>query len=334
MVSLNDLDIDLITQYAGSNIEKLETQIDACADIRGHASRNTTRAGDQLCLLLRCKTGGANHYAATGSTTDAGIGQRGQRHAEIDQHIKMMGYRRQVAADDHAASTNTRQLAGIDTNQRTLRPLQRRRQAATLRLVNGLDQRFTHASAGAGHCNTQCHTNPQNARFAWGVVSGAPTVIHHLIKISRLRFNALTCIDTIGGEKVLFLKPQTYMNLSGNAVAPAAAFYKLPPERILVVCDDISLPAGKLRLRSKGSSGGHNGLKSIISALGTENFPRIKVGVGSPDTQGDENAVINWVLGTLCGKDAELVDHALNSAADAVSSVICEGMDTAMNKFN
>ena len=154
------------------------------------------------------------------------------------------------------------------------------------------------------------------------------------IKISRLRFNALTCIDTIGGEKVLFLKPQTYMNLSGNAVAPAAAFYKLPPDKILVVCDDISLPAGKLRLRSKGSSGGHNGLKSIISALGTENFPRIKVGVGSPDTQGDENAVINWVLGTLCGKDAELVDHALNSAADAVSSVICEGMDTAMNKFN
>ncbi|NLH01919.1 MAG: aminoacyl-tRNA hydrolase, partial [Clostridiales bacterium] len=102
------------------------------------------------------------------------------------------------------------------------------------------------------------------------------------IKINRLRFNALTAIATINGEKVLLMKPQTYMNLSGNAVAPAAAYYKLPPEKVIIVVDDISLPVGKIRIRAKGSSGGHNGLKSIISALGTENFPRIKIGVGSP----------------------------------------------------
>lgn len=154
------------------------------------------------------------------------------------------------------------------------------------------------------------------------------------IKISRLRFNALTCTDTISGEKVLYIKPQTYMNLSGNAVAPAAAFYKLPPENIIVICDDISLPVGKLRIRSKGSSGGHNGLKSIISALGSDNFPRIKIGVGAPEADADENVIINWVLGSFCGKDAELIDRALNSATDAVSSIICDGIDKAMNRFN
>ena len=98
--------------------------------------------------------------------------------------------------------------------------------------------------------------------------------------VQRLKFKALTGLLTIGGEKALVMKPVTYMNLSGEAVRPAADFYKLPPERILVISDDVALAAGRLRIRAKGSAGGHNGLKSIIQHLGTDQFPRIRVGVG------------------------------------------------------
>ena len=154
------------------------------------------------------------------------------------------------------------------------------------------------------------------------------------VKINRLRFNALTALGELGGEKVIFIKPQTYMNLSGNAAGPAAAFYKIPPERVLVVCDDISLPVGKLRIRQKGSAGGHNGLKSIISALGTDEFPRIKIGVGAPPPEATENEIINWVLGSFSKHDAELINSACERTIDALSVYISQGADKAMNKFN
>ncbi len=154
------------------------------------------------------------------------------------------------------------------------------------------------------------------------------------IKISKLRFNALTALCTVNDQKVLLLKPQTYMNLSGNSVAPAAAYYKLPAERVIVVCDDIALPVGKIRIRSKGSSGGHNGLKSIISALGTDEFPRIKIGVGSPPASSTEEDIINWVLGTFSGKDASTIAEMCGKAAQAISAIISDGTDAAMNNFN
>lgn len=154
------------------------------------------------------------------------------------------------------------------------------------------------------------------------------------IKISKLRFNALTALCTLGGEKVLVMKPQTYMNLSGNAVAPAAAYYKIPAERVIVVCDDIALPVGKLRIRTKGSSGGHNGLKSIISALGTEEFPRVKIGVGAPPRNDTEEDMINWVLGIFHGKDADAIAEMCENAAKAISAIIAEGTEKAMNIYN
>ena len=154
------------------------------------------------------------------------------------------------------------------------------------------------------------------------------------IRINKLRFNALTALCTVDNHKVFLVKPQTYMNLSGNAVAPAAAYYKLPAERVIVVCDDITLPVGKIRIRAKGSSGGHNGLKSIISALGTEEFPRIKIGVGIPPSSETEEDIINWVLGTFSGKDADTIAEMCEKAAQAVSVIISDGTDTAMNKFN
>lgn len=154
------------------------------------------------------------------------------------------------------------------------------------------------------------------------------------LKINRLRFNALSAVCELGGERVLLLKPQTYMNLSGNAVGPASAFYKIPAERVIVVCDDIALPVGKLRIRQKGSAGGHNGLKSIISALGTDEFPRFKIGVGAPPPNSSEDEIINWVIGSFPKKDAELIDSACSRALDALSVYISEGADIAMNRFN
>lgn len=154
------------------------------------------------------------------------------------------------------------------------------------------------------------------------------------LKINKLRFNALTATVTINGKKVLLMKPQTYMNLSGNAVAPATAYYKLPAERVIVISDDMSLPVGRLRIRAKGSSGGHNGLKSIISALGTEDFPRVKIGVGAPPANETEQDVVNWVLGTFSGKDADAISDICDKVVKAVSVIISEGTDNAMNKFN
>lgn len=154
------------------------------------------------------------------------------------------------------------------------------------------------------------------------------------VKINRIRFNALTATASLGNEKLLLLKPQTFMNLSGNAVAPAAAYYRLPPERIIVVCDDVAIAQGRLRIRKKGSSGGHNGLKSIIAALDTEEFPRIRIGVGAPARDGSENPMIDWVLGEFYGRDLEEISESCLKAAAAAMAYITEGPDRAMNKFN
>lgn len=151
-------------------------------------------------------------------------------------------------------------------------------------------------------------------------------------RFNKLRFRAWTAEWMVNGEKVLVMKPQTYMNLSGESVGAAARFYKIPAEHILVVSDDIDLPVGKLRLRSAGSAGGHNGLKNIIQHLGSERFPRIKVGVGSPKQAGYE--VVDWVIGMPMGEEQKVLLEALDRAAQAIPAVITQGMDRAMNRFN
>ena len=150
--------------------------------------------------------------------------------------------------------------------------------------------------------------------------------------VQRLKFKALTGLLTISGEKALVMKPVTYMNLSGEAVRPAADFYKLPPERILVISDDVALAAGRLRIRAKGSAGGHNGLKSIIQHLGTDQFPRIRVGVGEkPHPDYD---LADWVLGRPQGEDKKAIDGAVKRAADAVECILSQGLERGMGKFN
>ena len=152
------------------------------------------------------------------------------------------------------------------------------------------------------------------------------------VKINRARWRALTPTADVNGHKVLLMLPQTLMNLSGEAVGPAAKFYKLPPERVLVFSDEMALPPGSVRIRTGGSAGGHNGLKSIIAALGTDQFPRIRLGVGEPPHPDYDTA--DWVLGTPRGKDAELMADAVERAAQAAVCYVTEGPERAMSKYN
>lgn len=181
-----------------------------------------------------------------------------------------------------------------------------------------------------------CLGNPgdsyENTRHNAGFLVADEVAGRQNVPIQRLKFRALTNTVTLGGHKVLLMKPVTYMNLSGEAVQEAAAFYKVPPERILVVSDEVALPPGRLRVRKGGSAGGHNGLKNIIAHLGTDQFPRIRVGVGQKPHPDYDMA--DWVLGKLQGEDKKAVDGAVKRAADAVECLIAEGPDKAMNQFN
>lgn len=152
------------------------------------------------------------------------------------------------------------------------------------------------------------------------------------LSINKSRFKALTASCNIGGESVLLMKPQTFMNLSGDAVSQAVKFYKIPPEHVIVVSDEISLPIGKLRIRTKGSAGGHNGLKDIIAKLGTDAFPRIRIGVGAPPHPDYDMA--DWVLSSFKNQDAEDMLAAAARAAEAAQCYITQGADRAMNRFN
>ncbi|MDR0838877.1 MAG: aminoacyl-tRNA hydrolase [Oscillospiraceae bacterium] len=152
------------------------------------------------------------------------------------------------------------------------------------------------------------------------------------VRVDRLKFKALTGTCDIAGTKVLLMKPQTFMNLSGDAVREAMKFYKIPPERLLVVSDEAALPAGKLRIRRSGSAGGHNGLKDIIAKCGGEGFPRLRVGVGSPENP--EMDLADHVLGAYHGRELEEAQETARRAADAVVCIVSEGAERAMEKFN
>lgn len=152
------------------------------------------------------------------------------------------------------------------------------------------------------------------------------------VSINKMRFKALTQTADIGGKKVLLMKPQTYMNLSGDAIVQAANFYKVPPECVIVVSDETALPIGRLRIRRGGSAGGHNGLKSVIARLGTDQFPRIRLGVG--DKPHPDYDMADWVLSAFKGQDAADMELVAKKAADAVECYITEGADRAMNRFN
>lgn len=152
------------------------------------------------------------------------------------------------------------------------------------------------------------------------------------VKINKIQFKAVTASLTLGGVKCLLMKPQTFMNNSGEAVRQAAAFYKIPPERILVVFDDISLPCGRLRIRRKGSDGGHNGIKSIIYHLNSDAFPRVKLGVGEkPHPDYD---LADWVLSSFKKEEYALLHEAADRACSAAELIVSGDIEKAMSSFN
>lgn len=172
----------------------------------------------------------------------------------------------------------------------------------------------------------------ERTRHNAGFMAAEVLAEKHRIKTNKLKFHAFTALENFGGERVFFMRPTTYMNLSGDAVAPAAAFYKIPPERVIVVFDDMALPPGKLRVKRNGSAGGHNGIKSIIAKLGTDQFPRVKIGIGSPPHP--DYDVIDWVIGKMSDAEYKTIREAAERAVDAAEEIIRNGVNEAMNKYN
>ena len=150
--------------------------------------------------------------------------------------------------------------------------------------------------------------------------------------VDKLKFQGLYAQVSYSGKKVFLLKPQTYMNLSGRSVLQLSAYFNIPPQRIIVMFDDISLAPGRLRIRADGSAGGHNGIKSIIQEVGSQAFPRVKIGVGAkPNPEYD---LADWVLSTFSAQEEKALAVALENAADAALSVIDRGVPETANRFN
>ena len=152
------------------------------------------------------------------------------------------------------------------------------------------------------------------------------------IAVDRMKYKALSGVGQIGGKRVLLMKPQTYMNNSGEAVQEAMSFYKIPAEKVLVIFDDVSLDVGKMRIRRKGSDGGHNGIKSIIQLCGSENFPRIKIGVGKKPHPGYDLA--DWVLSRFTEDERKALSPVFDQSWESVKLFLDGQLDKAMNQFN
>lgn len=151
-------------------------------------------------------------------------------------------------------------------------------------------------------------------------------------KIDKLKFQGLYTQVSYNGRKLFLLKPYTYMNLSGRSVLQLSAYFNIPPQRIIVLFDDISLEPGRLRIRGDGSAGGHNGIKSIIQEIGSQDFPRVKIGVGAkPNPDYD---LADWVLSNFSASEEKVLNSALERAADAALCIIDKGVPQAANRFN
>lgn len=187
---------------------------------------------------------------------------------------------------------------------------------------------YDYIIAGLGNPGSKYEMTRHNAGF----LAMDLLAIEEGFDIKKLRHHALVSDAVISGKKCLVMKPQTMMNASGEAVGEAAKFYKIPPERVLIVYDDISLDVGKTRIRRKGSAGGHNGIKSIIAHLGSENFPRVKIGVGKKPSP--EYDLVSWVLGRFPKEQESDLKSALENSTNAVRLIVNDEMDRAMNLYN
>ena len=178
----------------------------------------------------------------------------------------------------------------------------------------------------------------QNTRHNMGFKVIDRIAEKYSISVNRTKFKALIGEGRIGTEKVILVKPQTYMNLSGESIREVMNFYKPEMENLIVIYDDFDIPTGSLRIRKKGSAGSHNGMKSVIYQLKDDSFPRIRVGIGAPDEedkiQERDKQVIKHVIGKVSTKEMETFQEAIDKAADSVVCMIEEGTDIAMNRYN
>lgn len=170
----------------------------------------------------------------------------------------------------------------------------------------------------------------ENTRHNMGFITIDQLAEKHDIKIDKLKFKALVGEGRIAGQKVLLVKPQTYMNLSGESIRDVMNFYKLEPENLIVIYDDIDIEAGTLRIRKFGSAGTHNGMKSVVYQLQSDRFPRIRVGIGS-QKKGD---LVNFVIGGFSKEEVPVLEEAISNAVLAVECIVEEGIDKAMNQYN
>ena len=182
--------------------------------------------------------------------------------------------------------------------------------------------------AGLGNPGKKYELTRHNAGFIFADMLAEK----HGVSINKIQFKSVTGMLELGGHKCLLMKPQTMMNLSGEAIRQAAQFYKIPPEKIIIVFDDISLPCGKMRIRRKGSDGGHNGMKSIIYQLASDQFPRIKLGVGEkPHPDYD---LADWVLSTFKKDELKALAETCEKACEAAELMVSGDTDKAMSRFN
>lgn len=184
----------------------------------------------------------------------------------------------------------------------------------------------TYVIAGLGNPGKEYENTRHNMGFRCLDVLSSETGI----EIRRAKFNALIGQGKIAGKKVILVKPQTYMNRSGLAVREAAMYYNVPSQNVIVIYDDIDIPAAAIRIRKAGGPGTHNGMKSVVQQLGVKDFPRVRIGVGADD-KGD---LIDHVIGKVSKSEQELLDKAAEEAAKAVTDIIGLGIDMAMNRHN
>lgn len=151
------------------------------------------------------------------------------------------------------------------------------------------------------------------------------------IEMNRTKFNSIVGTGNISGEKIVLVKPQTFMNLSGQAVREFVNFYKISNNNLIIIYDDMDIDKGIMKIRKKGGPGSHNGMKSVVQELGTEDFPRVRIGIGTPEHKND---AINYVLGHIPDEEYELLQTGVKKASEAIEEIIKNGIDIAMNKYN
>ena len=172
----------------------------------------------------------------------------------------------------------------------------------------------------------------ENTRHNTGFIAIDKIAEKYGCNINRLKYNALTAECVIAGKKVLLMKPQTFMNLSGEAVTQAMSVYKIPAEKVVIIFDDISLDVGRMRIRRKGSDGGQRGVRSIIGLSGSENFPRIKIGIGEKPHSGWQ--LSDWVLSRFTKEELETLDKVTDNACKALEYIVSGNIDKAMSEYN